>query len=257
MIAHLSVIGKKPRTVRNTYRTLRMGLVRALDQGLIAKDISNPRLLDMPRVQHPNLLTFTREEAKLFLASTRDEPRGPLYVLALHTGLRLGECLALRWANIDMERGYLLVVESVQEVERRLIVQETKTSKSRRKIELSSTVIDALRRQKANVAKATLAAPDWTDGDLVFPNRAGSFLNGRNLLSRELRPRLKELGLPPLRFHDFRHTAASLMLLRNVPVKVVSVILGHASIQITLDYYGHLMEGQQRLGADALEALLS
>lgn len=253
LISGMTTNGKSPQTIKNTIGPLHSALVRAVDSGLISRDPSASRLLDKPRVRREEMRIFSTDQAKLLITNTIDEP---IWALTLHTGMRLGEVLALRWASVDLDAGSLLVVENVQTIEGRQLVDDVKTPRGRRRIALNGLVVDALRRQKASNAKAQLAAgPNWVDRDLLFPNKTGDYLKGAAVL-KALRRREKAVGLPNLKFHELRHTAASLLLSANVPVMVVSRILGHAGIQITLDTYGHLLENQERLGADALEALL-
>src|SRR5262249_49284771 len=119
------------------------------------------------------------------------------------------------------------------------------------------TALAALQRHRARQMEIQLAAgPTWQDQDLVFPDRLGTPFDGITLLRREFQPLLKRAGLPVIRFHDLRHTAASLMLLKGIHPKVVSELVGHANIGITLDLYSHVLPDLQRAAAEAMESIL-
>ncbi len=134
----------------------------------------------------------------------------------------------------------------------------TKTAKSRRQVTLTRAAVAALRRHKVRQAEERMAArvgrTDWEDLDLVFPNAVGRPINASNLLHQRFHPLLKRAGLPRIRFHDLRHTYATIALGRGVPLKVVSDTLGHSSIAITADTYMHVTPGMSRAAADAMHA---
>ncbi len=136
---------------------------------------------------------------------------------------------------------------------------QPKTAKSRRQIRLTRRAIDALYRHWRNQETervATLADGSWTERGLVFPNRVGNPTCGDNLCSRHFRPLLRRAGLPPIRFHDLRHTCATLLLTKGVHPKVVSEMLGHATISITLDTYSHVIPGLGDAAASAMDDAL-
>jgi len=132
-----------------------------------------------------------------------------------------------------------------------------KTSRSRRQIVLTQTAIEALRQHRISQAKERLQlGPSWTDHGLVFTNEIGNPLGGSNLLRRSFQPLLKAAGAPRIRFHDLRHSAATLMLSRDVHPKVVSETLGHSQIAVTLDLYSHVTPTMQREAAQAVDAVI-
>jgi integrase len=129
-----------------------------------------------------------------------------------------------------------------------------KTRQSRRKIALTTTAIQALHKHRARqLQERVKLGPAWTDWDLVFCNTVGNPLDGAHVLRRGLRPLLKLAGLPPIRFHDLRHTAATLLLLQGVHPKIVSEMLGHANIAITLQRYSHVLPDMQKEATAALD----
>jgi integrase len=180
-----------------------------------------------------------------------------LYVLALNTGMRQGELLALKWDDVDLERGLLRVRRTLTHADKAFVLGEPKTKNSRRTIMLTTSAVAALRvhlsRQQEEIERmGSLYQP----GGLIFATEAGTIINPSNLRNRSLKPLLKRAGLRAIRFHDLRHTCATLLLSKNINSKVVSEMLGHSSISITLDIYSHLLPDMQEKAAQALvEAL--
>lgn len=209
-----------------------------------------------PKPPHREMLYLTPDEARRFLAAIEDDPLEPLYTLALTTGMRLGELLGLRWQAV--EGADLQVRVTLTRTVGGWSLTEPKTPRSRRRIALSTTAITALRRQRARHAEARLRAGDaWTDCGLVFTDAFGGPLFGSRITERRLRPALKKAGLPLIRFHDLRHTAATLMLTAGVHPKVVSEMLGHSSVAITLDRYSHVIPTMQEEAALQMDRLLA
>ena len=166
--------------------------------------------------------------------------------------MRLGELLGLRWRDIEIKRGKLQVCQSVQEDGYQFVLAEPKTTNSRRTIGLSRLAIHALREHQARQAreKAKLG-PAWDDSlDLVFPNTIGGIMIPDNLAKRSFKQFLLKAGLPNIRFHDLWHTAATLLLKQGVNVKVVSEMLGHANVSITLRIYAHVLPDMQQEAAN-------
>lgn len=180
-----------------------------------------------------------------------------LYVLALTTGMRLGELLALHWQDVSLEACTLQVRSSVYVEHGIAHFSEPKTAHSRRWIALSTVAIDALKaHREILVSEQKALGPHWTDLGLVFPKEDGQPLDGRTLLNGRYQTLLRKAGLPRMRFHDLRHTAATLLLSRGVHLKVVSEMLGHASIAITLDIYSHVVPHMQQQAASVMDDVL-
>ena len=167
-----------------------------------------------------------------------------LYVLAIHTGLRQGELLALRWEDVDLGGGVLRV-------------RGTKTARSRRTVKLSETALEALTshltRQLGEIDRVRSM---WQENGLVFATEIGTPLSRHNLAHRSFRPLLARAGLPAIRFHDLRHTCATILLSQGVHAKFVQELLGHATIAITLDTYSHVLPGMSSGTADAMDEAL-
>ncbi len=202
------------------------------------------------------MLYLTPHDARRFLSVIQDDPLEPLYTLAMTTGMRLGELLGLRWQAVDGTD--LQVRVTLTRTAAGWSLTEPKTPKSRRRIALSSTATAALRRQKVKLAEARLRAGEaWADHGLVFTDAFGEPLFGSRITERRLRPVLRRAELPLIRFHDLRHTAATLMLSAGVHPKVVSEMLGHSSVAITLDRYSHVVPTMREEAALRIDQLLS
>jgi integrase len=214
-------------------------------------------MVDPPRKASRQMQVYTPEQARTLLEAVQGTRGEGLYTLALFTGMRLGELLGLRWQNVDLAAGHLTIQTALKNVNNRSWLGKPKTEAGRRKIVLTSTVIAALRAHRTRQLQERLATGEqWQDLDLVFCTRTGGHIAGSNLRVAHMRL-LKRLELPYIRFHDLRHTAATLLLLQGVPVKVVSEMLGHASVAITMNLYMHVLPTMQRAAAEVMEALFA
>jgi integrase len=180
---------------------------------------------------------------------TRNEA---LYVLAVHTGLRQGELLGLKWSDLD--DGKVSVRRALKITEHGLGFGSTKNKASRRSVTLNQTAADALRAHRTRQNAERLEAPEWFDADLVFPNRVGKPMDPNNLYHREYKPILKRAGLAEhgFTFHALRNTFATALFARGEHPKKVQSLLGHSSITQTMDTYSHLIDG---IGGDAVDGL--
>ena len=175
-----------------------------------------------------------------------------LIVLAISTGLRQGELLGLQWGDIDLQSGTLAVRRQLlQESKGKPVLGQLKTVKSRRLVVLPQIAITALRNHKAKLKVAHLPTA------LVFTGTQGAALRKNNLLRRWYHPLIKKAGLPRMRFHDLRHTHATLLLSQGIHPKVVQERLGHSSVMMTLDTYSHVTSSLQAEAAVQLDAALS
>ena len=171
--------------------------------------------------------------------------------------MRQAELLGLKWRDIDLEDAGLQVRATLQKVGGMFIFTAPKTQRSRRRVAMTATAVEALKRHRTRQARERLAlGPAWQDNDLVFPDAVGGPMEGRYVLRHYFRPLLRRAGLPPIRFHDFRHTTATLMLTQGIHPKVVSEMLGHTTIGITMDIYSHVLPEMQREAAHTLDRLL-
>ena len=174
------------------------------------------------------------------------------------TGLRLGELFALRWSDLKLgDEPVVRVRGSLQRVKGQLVVLEPKTRESVRDVALGSLGAEALRRHRGRQVEERLRAGSaWEDGDLVFPNARGRYTPPDYFVRRDFRRIVERANLPRMRFHDLRHTFATLQLNGKQPLKVVSEMMGHTRVAITQDLYTHVSAQMQRGAAEALDQLL-
>lgn len=181
----------------------------------------------------------------------------PIY-FAINTGMRRGEILGLRWSDVDFESRLVSVRQTVQRVNDQGIIfkQTAKTDGSRRTIAISATVDETLQKFKRRQTKNKLLhGPFYQDHDLVFSNENGTPLDPDGL-SRGFRRIVKSLDIPEVRFHDLRHSHATLLMQQGEHPKVISERLGHSSITITMDLYSHVMPNMQKEAAQKLDDFL-
>lgn len=222
--------------------------------GLVSRNVVS--LVKAPRIERREAQTLTVDQAKRLLEAAHGTPLDGLLEVALTTGMRRGEMLALRWNDVDLERGTAFVRRTLNKIARYGVIEnEAKTKASRRRIELSSVVVEALKRRRTQQEQIRLAAVDgWQDQDLVFCDEKGCPFVPNTLLSR-YRKLLKQIGLPRMRFHDLRHSAATILLAAGVHPKKVQELLGHSSIRITMDLYSHVVSSMQQDVADKMDDL--
>jgi integrase len=193
------------------------------------------------------------EQTRRLLEAVEGDRLEALYILAVHTGMRPGELLALRWDDVDLEAASLQVNRALSDGE----FTPPKRAKSRRRIDLTAGSIAALRvHRKRQLEERLQRAGLWQDYGLVFPSSVGTPLSHRNVV-RAFKAMLHRAGLPSsARLYDLRHTCATLLLSRNVHPKYVQELLGHASIALMLDTYSHVLPGMGGGAADAMEDAL-
>ena len=248
--------GLSARTIEYTRMVLRQAFKQAIQWRLLTFNPCDG--VQIPRRQRREMQALSPEQARRFLVVARGTRYGMLFELAITTGLRPSEYLALKWEDIDFERGTLSVVRSLDAMPGGgYRLEETKTRNSRRVVKLLPGVLRALlEHRQAQQRLREEAGERWNEQGFVFTNAEGGPLDGHNLSSRHLRRILKEAGLPQIRLYDLRHTAATLALSAGVPVKVVSEMLGHSSVALTLDVYSHVLPHMQEDAARRMAALL-
>lgn len=249
-VADLRAAGLSQSTVRQTYVVLRAIFDTAVRDKLLA---SNPvAAVPRPRVERHESEHLTAEQFSRLLDAAQSSRYGILFDFLANTGLRRGEALALRWQDVDLVRNTVQVRATLARVDGKLVRLPPKTTSSRRNVPLSERAADILRSVRARqLADQQAVGPWWSDTGFVFTTEAGEPSDPRNAL-RALKSAAAQASLPNVSLHTLRHTAATLMLLNNVPLKVVSQILGHSSITITADIYGHVTHDAAR---DALTTL--
>jgi integrase len=236
------------RTVRNIHKVLSEALGHAVKWQMLVRNVA--LAIDPPRPNQLEMATFTEEQARLFLEAVAESRYRELFTVALYTGMRRSELLGLTWKDVDLYLAQLSVTQTLHRLSSGgFIFGKPKTAKSRRTIALSPTVCILLHRLKERqIGERLLLGLKLQDDDLVFSKPDGKPLDP-STITHTFRKIIKRAGLPSLRFHDLRHTHASLMLKQHVHPKIVSERLGHSSIGITLDTYSHVMPGLQEAAA--------
>jgi len=253
--------GLSPRTVQLSLVILRRALGQAVKDGNIGRNVG--KLVDGPRVSRYESQTLSPEQARTFLEAVVGERLQALYTVALAVGLRPGEARGLRWQDIDLDRRTLTVNRILERIRRSdgdgstLQLVEPKTSRSRRTVNLPDFAMHALKAHRVRQLEERLAAGTrWQDRGLVFPTAIGTPMGHRDVHVTFKRI-LGKAGLPDIRIHDLRHSAASLMLAQGIPLRSIQDILGHSSITMTANLYAHVGEQLRREAADAMDAILA
>lgn len=262
MGSRLMTRSEKPlsgRTVAHIRGTLRQALNAAMRDGLVTTNAA--ALARPPRQQHKEMQTLTSDQVRLLLDTTRSDRLGPLWALLVGAGLRIGEALALTWADVSLEDGVLHVRRSYAKAgPKAWAVSEVKTQRSRRRIELPRMVVGALTdlhdRQTVEMRDAGPLWQTYSHGQPLFTDMYGRLPEPTNI-NRALDKALVEAGLPHRRVHDLRHTYATLLLERGVPLVTVSRLLGHSGISITADTYSHVTSVMRHEAADVLDEALN
>jgi integrase len=194
----------------------------------------------------------------MLLAAAFGDRLETLYVLGIHSGLRQGELLRLKWEDVDLEAGTSQVRRTLATTKDGPVLTAPKIKGSRRTVKLTRSAVNTLRSHlERQMAEIDRAGSLWQENGLVFASEDGEPLDRRYLTSRRFKALQKRAGLPELRFHDLRHTSATLLLSKNVNPKIVSEMLGHAIIAITLDTYSHVLPKMRDQAAAAMENALS
>lgn len=246
-----------PRSVDYIHVTLQKALSQAMRDDLVPRNVATGERPRSSR-QRDEVRALSPAQARALLDAARGARNEALYVVALHTGLRQGELLGLKWTDVvfDGETGRLSVLRSLKKVEGGLAFGPPKNAASRRGVPLNRTAAAALRDHRKRQNEERLRAPGgaWGDHDLVFPNRAGNPVDHINLYRREYLPLLGRAGLAGegFTFHTLRHTFATTLLSQKEHPKRVQALLGHSSIVQTMDTYSHLLED---IGGDAVDGL--
>jgi integrase len=253
---HLLKIGVGIHTIRKLHAVLHSALNQAVKQAVI---IQNPAsLVDPPRKPVREMVILTESQASQLLVAAKSHRLEALFHLAITAGLRESELLGLKWIDLDW-------IKRTLKIERQLDrphgegfqFSPPKTAFGKRSIKLGNKSIEILRKHFQNQQGERVAAGDvWKEYDLIFPTSVGTPIHQSQLI-RSFKLLLKHAGLPPIRFHDLRHTSASLMLNHDIPVIIVSRRLGHARASITSDVYGHLLPNMQDEAAEMIDDLVT
>lgn len=246
--------GLSPRVAQIAVGTLKAATAWALQNGLLGRDpMSGVR---RPRAQAAPMTIWTDDQARSFLDATTDDRVHVAWALFLTRGPRRGEVAGMRWEDVDLDAKVWRINRTLVVADGKPVASTPKTAAGRRTIPLDDRLVALLKAHKARQASERLVAGDlYDDNGFVIADELGQPYHPETL-STWFEKWEKSLGLPRIRLHDTRHTAASLMLAAGVPVKVVSEILGHASVTITLSIYAHVLPGMAEEAGAALSASL-
>ena len=236
--------GLAPKTVRNIHQMIGSAYNLAMEQKLVSKNPTQGCAL--PKVEHKEMRTLTTDQLSAFFQEARDSGVFALYYIDLTTGLRRGELLGLKWSDIDLEKGDLRVQRQIGRIDGKIIEMPLKTKNAYRTLPLSADAIDVLMQQRRKTGNS-----EW-----VFPSPSGGPMSPDSVLHM-LHRVLKRAGLPKVRFHDLRHTFATLSLKSGVDVKTLSSMLGHYSAGFTLNTYAHVTAQMKQDAADAIGGVIS
>lgn len=229
-------------------RTIHALLHQALEYA-VHTDLLNMNVCDrvtLPRLETKERPVLTEAQAQQFIRAAKDSDLEALFIVTLTTGLRHGELRALRWQQIDLEQGKLHVRHSASDIDGHGTVEsEPKSHTGRRTIVLHAFVVETLKRHRLSQLEYRHQKGEaWKDLDLVFPSRTGNYFC-KNTLYHNFARILSKAGLPPMRIHDLRHSAATILLAMGVNIKVIQEILGHSNVSLTLRVYSHVLPGMQ------------
>jgi integrase len=246
--------GLAPKTVVNVHRIIHRALADAMRWGKVSRNVAD--LADPPRIGRREMKAYDSDQLRTYLDAGRGDRLYALDHLAIHTGMRRGELLGLRWTDVDLDAMRLTVAQSVTLMDGEPLIGEPKTTRSRRTIALDPVTVAALRSHQVGQKAEALALGIPYRAGLVFTDLTGGILRPDWVAKRFNRMATKA-GLPHIRFHDLRHSHATMALAAGVPAKVVSDRLGHSSVAITLDVYSHVMPSMDEDAATKVANLIS
>ena len=239
-----------PQTVRHHRATLRRALADALRDGLVSRNVA--ALAEPPRMSKPERTVLSAEQVRALIEGTRDDRLHALWVLAVTTGMREAEMLALTWDAIDLEAAQLVVEATLHRIDGEWKRRDPKTEKSKRTVPLPPLTVAALREHRRRQLEEQAAFGVLGKAGMVFTTTRGQPIHGANL-SKVLHAHLDRLGLPRVTCHDLRHSCATVLFSMGVPLPVISDMLGHSTIRVTADLYRHRVPQLSRDAADRMQ----
>jgi integrase len=248
--------GLSPKMVQYIHSVLRRALNFALRWGLVVR---NPALGAIrPKSSKVEMKTLNGDQVRTFLSVAKGTRYEALFWVAVSTGLREGEILGLKWSDLDWKTKHLQIKRQLQRRKSEgLVLTEPKSAAGKRMIVLSSATVAVLQQHIYYQQDEKLFAKDnWQENDLIFPSILGTPLDPSNMW-KAFKDTLKRAGLPDIRFHDLRHTAASLMLQQGIHPKIVQERLGHSDISLTLNTYSHVIPTMQEEAAEKMDEILA
>lgn len=256
--------GLSSTTVHHLHTVLHHALRDALRKDIVARNVCD--LVNAPAMRHHEMTVWTIEDAHTFLRTARatNSRYEALFVLAITTGMRQGELLALMWPDVDWQASALQIRNTLSSkgtagtfaLEKRL--GPPKTTQSRRRVKLTAFALAALQRHRTRQNEERLAlGPLWHDNNLIFPTGIGTPMDNNDLRRQVFLPLVAKAGVPVIRFHDLRHTAATLLMGQSVHQKIVAELLGHSTTNVTMNFYSHVTPDMQDTSVAAMDRLFS
>jgi len=248
--------GLSQTSVRHVHSLLHRMLSDAVRWGVLIRNVTDA--VQAPKRSTPESLTWNPEQVDLFLKTAADEGDETLWVVALFTGMRRGELLGLKWADVDFTSPSISVRRSLSRgSDSRLVEGAPKTAKGRRRIALAPTIVESLRKHRLHQKEQRLKLGEmYENNDLVFANEFGRSLHP-NTFTRRFQQLVRKAEVPYIRPHDLRHTNATMMLRQGTHMKIVQERLGHANVSMTMDLYSHVSPDLQNAAALNLENLIA
>ncbi|MFC2064284.1 tyrosine-type recombinase/integrase [Chloroflexota bacterium] len=247
--------GTSPRMVRYIHSVLRCALNIALKWGMIGRNPATS--VTLPKLKRKEMKTLTDSQVRVFLSAAKGLRFEALFWMAVFTGLRQGELFGLKWSDLVWEKKHLQVQRQLQRIKGKgMVFTEPKTATGKRMLVLSTATIAKLREHLDYIQQERIIARDrWQEYDLMFPSSHGTPMDPSNMY-KEFKETLKLADLPDIRFHDLRHTAATLMLQQGTHPKIVQERLGHSDISLTLNTYSHVLPSMQEEAAEKMDEIL-
>ena len=244
--------GLSSRTVQLVHTVLGKALKDAVRDEILYRNVA--AAVKPPKRTKKEMHPLTPDQARLFLDVAKEDRHHALYVVAITAGLREGELLGLRWEDVNLDAGKLAVKRQLTRTRDGLSFTAPKRSKTR-SVRLTEHAVDALKAHRKRQLEERLAAGSlWRENDLVFASTVGTPVDVGNLTYRSFRPLLERAGLPRIRFHDLRHTCATILLGKGTHPKIVQEMLGHATITQTMNTYSHVLPDTQDGAVNAWRA---
>lgn len=246
--------GLRSSSVNEMHTLISTVLKQAVKWGIIHRNVAS--LVDPPTRDHRSMVTWSVDEIQRFLEASRDSKYYPVYLLAITTGMRRGEILGLHWPELDIPSGRLQVTQTLGYYKNIPTLGPPKSAQGKRPITFPSVVSDALiKHRTSQLETRMMMGTAYKEQGYVFARSDGTPFHVDGL-RYDWKRLMQEVDIPTIRFHDLRHTHATLLLEQGVHPKVVQERLGHASIKMTMDIYSHVMPGMQEKVADDFGALL-
>jgi integrase len=249
VLSSMEQAGKSARLRQMVFAVLHAAFGQAVKWGMVLRNVLDA--VARPRAPRPTMQVLTPDQVAILLAAAKGDRLEALYVLAISTGLRQGELLGLQWEDTDLDRGAVQVRHQLAENNGHPVLVEPKTASARRRVDLPAVAVLALLDHRARMQAEGRSVGEG----FVFTDTAGGPIRKSNLIRRSFEPLLRRAGLPRIRFHDLRHTSATLLLAEGVHPKIVQERLGHSRINLTLDVYSHLLPSMGKEAAARLDAL--